>query len=108
MIAFICLFFPAVLSVGLFEHLKKEKLTRRGWVYRFCANTLVINGICFAVKRFVLHTGLQAFGSLYADTTPSAALNYMVMAIPVALVLALLEILFSKYPIASVEVTRND
>lgn len=103
MIAFICLFFPAVLSVGLFEHLRKEKLSRRHWLYRFCANTLLINGICFAFKRFILHTASQPFFSLTADASPAAALNYMVMALPAALVLVFLEVLCAKHAAVTLE-----
>ena len=51
MIAMICLFFPAVLAMWLYESVEKEKLETRQWCYRYSANVLMINFICFAVKN---------------------------------------------------------
>lgn len=103
MIAFICLFLPAVIGVWLFEHLQKTSLRPKQWLYRCCANILLINGICFAIKRFLLGTGGEPFCSLYADTTPAAALNYLIMAIPAAVLAAFLQIVFAKHATVTVE-----
>ena len=103
MIAFICLFFPAVLGVWFFEHLRKAPLSGKHWLYRYCANVLIINCICFAVKRFFLNTGFDSFCSLYADTTPSAALNYLIMAIPSALIVPFVQVFFSKHATVTIE-----
>lgn len=107
MIAFICLFFPAVLGVWLFEHLQKTSLGRKQWLYRFCTNTLLINGICFGAKRFLLDTAGEPFCSLYADTTPAAALNYLIMAIPAGVVVVFLQVLFTKHAAITVEDEEN-
>ena len=99
MIAFICLFFPAVLGVWLFEHLRKAPLTRRELFYRYCSNTIFVNGICFMAKRFLLDTGCEAF----ADITPAAGLNYLIMAVPTALIFGFLQMVFSKCAAITVE-----
>ena len=103
MIAFICLFIPAVLAVWLFESLSKTSLSRKQWLYRYCANNLFINLLCFAVKKILLDTAGSTFFSLYADTTPAAALNYILMAVPVAVVLVFVQVLLSKYVKVDVE-----
>ena len=97
MIAFICLFLPAVLGVAIYEHLKKAKLCRRQWLYRYCFNAVFINMICFAVKRFLLGTGGDAFTGISGDATPATAVNYLIMAIPTSAVLAFLQVLWGKH-----------
>lgn len=97
MIAFICLFLPAVLGVWLYECLSKTNLCRKQWLYRLCANIIFINGICFAIKRFLLGTANAFFYTLQADATPAAALNYLIMAIPAGVIVVFLQILFAKH-----------
>lgn len=107
MIAFICLFFPAVLGVAIYEHLRKQKLCRRQWFYRYCTNVVFINMICFAVKRFLLGTGGDAFTGVGGDATPATAVNYLVMAIPVAVVLVFLQVLLGKHANVTLEDDAN-
>ena len=107
MIALICLFFPAVLGVGMFERWQKTNLTRKQWLYRFCANALFINCICFCVKRFLLNTAAEPLYTLYADVTPSAALNYMIIAVPTAALFAFLQVAFAKTAKITVEDDTN-
>lgn len=107
MIALICLFFPAVLGVGLFERWQKTDLTRKQWLYRFCTNALFINCICFCVKRFLLNTAADPLYTLYVDITPIAALNYMIITIPTAVVFAFLQVVFSKTAKVTVEDNAN-
>lgn len=104
MIAFICLFFPAVISVWIYELLIKKNLTKRQLVFRFCFNTVIINGVCFAAKAFLLSTGGQPLYTLYTDTTPGVAVRYLIMALPVCIVLSLVQIFLTK----NVKVTVND
>lgn len=107
MIAFICLFFPAVVSVWLFEHLSKSELTRKKWLYRYCTNVVFINLLCFLIKRVFLGT---AGSSLYdtSDMTPAAALNYLVMSIVFAVGIAFISVLASKHAKLEVEDDSND
>lgn len=104
MIAFICLFFPSVLCVWIYEMLIKKSLSRRQLIYRFCFNTLIINGICFAVKAFLLSTGAEPIFTLYSDMTPNVAVRYLIMALPISIVLGLIEIFLTK----NVKVTVSD
>lgn len=97
MIAFIVLFFPAVLSVWIFESVSKSTLGRRSWLYRFTWNTMLINGICFAVKKWILHTADAVIFSFSADMTPSVACNYLIMAIPLSVVIAIVQVFLSKH-----------
>lgn len=96
MIGFIVLFFPAVLSVWIYEALRKESLPRKAWLYRFSLNTLLINFVCFAVKKWILGTGNAVILSLAADMTPSVACNYLIMALPLAIGFAILQVITKK------------
>lgn len=97
MITFIVLFLPAVLSVWLWEVFSKARLCKRNWVYLLSLNILLINFGCFAVKKWILYTGNHTLATLMADMTPSVAVNYLIMAIPAAVALALVEkVVYSK------------
>lgn len=96
MIAFMLLFFPAVLATAIYEGLKKTSLDRKQWLYRYCANVLLINLFCFLVKLIVLGTADAPLYTLSQDITPHAALNYLVMAIPAAVVFSFLQVLVNK------------
>ncbi len=104
MIAFICLFFPAVVSLWIYELLIKKSLLKRQLVYRFCFNALLINAVCFAVKAFLLSTGGEPLFTLYSDMTPNVAVRYLIMALPVSVVLALVEVFLTK----NIKVTVSD
>lgn len=103
MIAFICLFFPAVVSVWIYDLLIKKQ-SKRQLIFRFCLNALIINGICFAVKSFLLSTGGELLYSFYGDMTPNVAVRYLIMAFPVCLLLGLVEVFLTK----NVKVTVTD
>lgn len=105
MIAMICLFFPAVLAMWLYESVEKEKLETRQWCYRYSANVLMINFICFAVKKWLLHTAGEALYHLNTDMIPSVAVNYLIMAVPVALFGAVLQIVLHRNVAITVEET---
>ena len=97
MITFIVLFLPAVLSVCLWEVFSKNHLCKRNWVYLLSLNILLINFGCFAVKKWILYTASNVMASLMAGMTPSVAVNYLIMAIPAAVALALVEkVVYSK------------
>ena len=106
MIAFMILFFPAVMATGLFEAVQKTRLTGRQWLCRYCVNALLINLFCFLVKAYVLHTATAPMYTLNADTTPIVAANYLIMALPMAIILGFVEVLLSKTVKAEVEDTK--
>ncbi len=97
MIAFICLFFPALLTVGAFEALTKQKLTVRGWVYRFCFHVVAINFLVFLCKKVGLYTAHLALYTLNADMTPNSALNYLLISGAAAAILLVIELFTTKH-----------
>ena len=97
MISLIVYFFPAVASVWFFERISKTTLTGRNWFCRFAWNTVLINGCCFAVKKWVLHTADAVLSGFYQDMTPAIALNYLIMAVPLAVGLAIVQVFLSRH-----------
>lgn len=97
MIAFICLFFPAVLTVGAFEVLTKQKLSVRAWVYRFCLNTVVINLLCFLCKKLAFYTAHVSLHTLEADMTPASALNYLLISAAAAAIFLVIQLFAAKH-----------
>lgn len=95
MIAFICYFFPAVFSIWLYEALTKNSLNIKKCIFRFCSNAMFINLGCFGIKKYVLHTADYPI-LLDGDMLPGVAFNYLIMALGVAIILLLAEILLSK------------
>lgn len=91
MITFIVLFLPAVLAVWIWETVSKTQLSKKKWLYLLSLNIMLVNLACFAIKKWILHTAANVLSGLAADMTPSVALNYLIMAIPVAIGLALVE-----------------
>lgn len=96
MITFICLFFPAVLSVFAYEGLNRRELKKKQWFYLYVTDVLFVNLGCFFIKTLVLGTGGNPIFDLYTDMVPSGAMNYMIMAIPLAAMLAVVESLLQK------------
>ena len=96
MIAFMILFFPAVIATRIFETVKKTDLSRKQWLCRYCTNALLINLFCFLVKALVLRTAAAPLYTLFADVTPSAAANYLIMAIPAAVALGFTQVFMSE------------
>ena len=106
MLAFICLFFPAATSVFIYEAVTKKEYTAKQSILRFCTNALIINLLCMLVKKFVFGT---AANPLYAgDMVPNVAITYIVMALFFAVVIALIEAVFSKKATVSVEEEVNE
>ncbi len=103
MVTFICLFFPALVSLFIYDKLNNKPLSRRNTVFLYSLFCLLINGACFAFKTLVLGTGnyLLAEGS---DMTPSAALNYLIMAGAAAIIFAFIVALTSK----NVKIEKTD
>ena len=102
MVGFICLFFPAAVSVWIFEALAKSEFSIKETIFRFCTNTLIINLLCMLVKKFIFGTAAQP---LYTngDMVPNVAIVYIVMALAAGVLVALAEVLFSKKVKVTVE-----
>ncbi len=96
MVAFICLFIPAVLAMWLYETLSKQKLQRREWFYRYSGYLLFINLGAFLVKRIVLQNDAFPLYELMTDMPPSTAINYLVMVLPIAIALVVAEVVCKR------------
>ena len=95
MITFICLFFPSVLALALYEKITKCKISVKKSIYLYCIFNIFINGGCFLIKKYILATGdLYLFEG--TDMTPSAAFNYLLITIPLAIICALIASLLKK------------
>lgn len=107
MLAFICIFFPAVISVCIYEKLSRKTLERRQWAYLYVEAVLLINFACNFVKKALTGSGEVPMYDLYTDMVPERFVNYLTMAIPVAVALAVFQVLLSKNVKISVEETEN-
>lgn len=96
MIAFLCIFFPAVIALWLLEALNRRRLDRRTWLYRYCGYALAINFLCLAIKRFVFRNAMYPLYELATDMIPSTAVNYLLMALPIAVGLVLAEVIIQR------------
>lgn len=96
MITFIMLFFPACLSMWLYEHVTKTDLSVKRWVSLYAVHNLLINFVCLMVMRLVTDQAGEFLYSREIDINPYVATNYMIKAIPVALVVAVIGILLHK------------
>lgn len=106
MITFIILFFPACLSIWLYEHITKTDLSVKRWVNLYAVHNLIINFTCMMLMRLV--TG-QAGVYIYdreIGIPAITATDYMIKAIPVAIAVGVLAILLHKT--AKVELEANE
>ena len=106
MVTFIILFFPAALSMWLYEHVTKTDLSVKRWVNLYAVHNLLINFACMMLMRLV--TG-QAGDYLYnreIGIPPYVATNYLILAIPVAIAVAVAGILLHKT--VKVELESNE
>ncbi len=108
MISLICIFFPAVLSVWLFEALTKQSLALKPWIYRFCLNSVAVNGLIFLIKWLATNTSAELLAQPSADMTPDVALRYLIMALPIAAVLTAVEALLTKKITVSVSEDKDE
>ena len=102
MLAFTALFFPAIITVCIYEHLMKTRLSVKSTVYLYVAGNIAINCICAIVKKYIFKTADMSL-VLGWDMTPSAALNYMIIAVPSAILIAFFAVLLKK----NVKVTKE-
>ncbi len=100
MLVFTALFFPAIITVCIYEHLMKTRLSVKSTVYLYVAGNIAVNCICAVVKKYLFKTADMSLGW---DMTPSAALNYMIIAVPSAILIAFFAVLLKK----NVKVTKE-
>lgn len=107
MLKLICLFFPAVCSVGLFERLRKTDLKFKNMLYAFCLNAVLCNSAVLFFKEFLTLTSQEPLNAAFYDITPSVAIRYLAIALPAALIVGVSEaLLFGKLK-ASVKTDEN-
>lgn len=102
MLAFISLFFPALITVCIYERLTKTRLCVKSTVYLYAVGNMAINCVCAVVKKYLLETAEFPLTAGW-DMTPSAALNYMIIAVPAAILLGFVAVLLKK----NVRVTKE-
>lgn len=103
MIQFMCMFFPSVIAVWVFEAVAKTKLNFKGWIYHFATNALIANMAVFLLKKFVSRTSNEFLAMPGADMVPEVAIRYVVMALPVAVISAVIVALLPKVLKVSIE-----
>jgi hypothetical protein len=108
LIEVICLFFPALLCVCIYERLTKITLCLRRWVYTFAFDTLFINLFCFAVKSYLLDSSGHPLRSDGISMTPHAALNYLLITIPFAVIWAVVAALLPQKVTVEIEANENE
>ena len=108
MIAFICLFFPAAASVWIFEALTKRDSGLKKTVFLFCVNALIINFLCFLMKKFLFGTADAPLYSQQYDMYPTVAVNYILCAAGIAVILAVIESLLVKNLKLSVDKEKDN
>ncbi|MEE1006953.1 MAG: hypothetical protein U0L66_07150 [Acutalibacteraceae bacterium] len=102
MLAFTALFFPALITVCIYEHLMKTRLSVKNTVYLYAVGNIAVNCICAVIKKYIFKTADMSLLSGW-DMTPSTALNYMIIAVPSAVLLAFFAVLLKK----NVKVTKE-
>jgi len=95
MLEFICYFFPAVLTLWLFESFTRQKLSLKRCIYRYCGNAVIINLFCFTLNTFLIKANLP----LNFET----AFYYLVMAIPFGVILTVIESVLSDTTKVTIE-----
>lgn len=95
MFGFIALFFPAVLSVALVEHFSKRKLSIRGLIYCYVAANLFTNIVCILIKMGLFQVAVTTQG-LSANMAMQVAVDYLMFAIPAAILFSFIATLLGK------------
>ncbi len=95
MLYMICLLFPAVISLMLYEKLNATQLRPRQALCLYAVFDLLVNGLVLAVKTYILKTGQTVMLS-DGDIAPSVAVNYLIMAIPTAVAVGVICALLRK------------
>lgn len=106
MITFIMLFFPAAMSMWLYEHVTKTDLSVKNWLSMYAVHNLLINFVCLMIMRLVTNQAGEYLYGRDIGISPYVATNYMIKAIPVAIIVGVLAILLHKT--VKVELEENE
>ncbi len=96
MLTFICLFLPSLISLGIYEKLNKKSTSIKKSAYLYSLFNLINNFICLFVKTYILETGFTTLTNGSSDMSVNAALNYLIMSIPLSVVIAFAASLIRK------------
>lgn len=108
MLKFICLFFPAVISVFIFDKLQKKPLQLRKIIYLYATNTVIINLLCILIKKLFLGTADNPISAAGMDMIPGVAFNYLIMAVPFAVLISVIETILARNINIKVEENQTD
>lgn len=108
MLAFIVLFLPAVLSLWIYEVLSKKEMPLKKLIYRYSINVVIINLLCFLIKCYVLSSGTSPLLFDGKQMLPVNAFNYLLLALPIAILIAFVESVVSKKTAISVEEVEDE
>lgn len=108
MITFIILFFPAIISLFIFERINKTILSKRTLIYLFATNVLIINLACVTVKLFFSRGANKLFDELLNNMTPFDALIYILISLVFAVLVVLIESFIRKNVEVSIEVKDEE
>lgn len=103
MLLFVAVMLPAVISVFIYDSASNGEIKPRQLVYIYSISNILINSVCALIKRFVLGTAGATLAA-GTDMTPSALLNYMVIAVPAAIVIGFIVSLLKR---ANVRVSKE-
>lgn len=95
MLLFVAVMLPAVISVFIYDSVSHGEIKPRQLIYVYSISNIFINSVCALIKRFVLGTAEVTLAA-GTDMTPSALLNYMVIAIPAAVIIGFIISLFKR------------
>ena len=95
MLELLCLFFPAIPGTALTERLLQKRLTGKETLYLYSVECLCINFFVFLIKRFLFHSAIVPLNP-QEGMTISAAMNYLIVALPAVPVFAFLTALVLK------------
>lgn len=95
MLVFICLFFPAVISLAIYEKLTEETLTIKKTVYFYILFNLLINFFILAIKTFITGSG-DTYLPIDLGINISTATFYMITALPLAVIISFIAALIKR------------
>lgn len=97
MVSFIVLFFPAVLTIWIFESLSKTDLRPKYFAVFYAASVLLINTICFLVLYYILDWGQVSLHDPQEGMSVYYAVRYLTLAVPMSVFVGIAAAFLRKY-----------